>query len=83
MLLKKNGDESLLYIGVSAAVRDIPSVDEYEIRKWIKSTPITKMKRAMLIACDSFEVIILLFLMYSYKLNILFSILCNINLLNK
>ena len=61
MLLKKNGDDSKLYIGVSAAVRDMPSADEYEIRKWINNTPITNMKRAMLIACDSFEVIILLF----------------------
>ena len=83
MLLKKNGDDSQLYIGVSAAVSDIPSVDEYEIRKWINNTPITKMKRAILIACDSFEDIILFFLIYGYKLNILFSILCNIKLLNK
>ena len=61
MLLKKKGDDSKLYIGVSDAVSDIPSADEYEIGKWIKSTPVTKIKRAIFIACDSFEVICFLF----------------------
>ena len=56
-----------MYIGVSAAVRDIPSADEYEIGKCIKSTPTTKIKRAMLIACDSFEVIIMIYYMVKIK----------------